>query len=149
MRTSKLRDLTPVPQVLVQELQEFQACTQSMGQGWVLQLSRAIRVGQATPPLAAELMTERVLELTPPPHFSVQVEERPQWETLQSTGQPKVLHLALAVSLGQATPPWALLTTIERLLILRGETLPATRQESEQPANLDQAETTQPTGQRK
>jgi hypothetical protein len=37
VRTSKVRDWTPLPQVLVQVDQEFQLWVQSMGQGWVLQ----------------------------------------------------------------------------------------------------------------
>jgi hypothetical protein len=79
-----------VPQVLVQELQEFQVWVQSTGQGWVLQLSRACMVGQGTPPWMAVTMMERDLEVIPPPHFSVQVVAPDQPETLQSMGQAVV-----------------------------------------------------------
>ena len=72
--TSKTRVWTPVPQDLEQEDQAFQECTQSTGQGWVLQLRRDQGVGQVTPPYTAELTMERVLDWTPPPHFSVQAE---------------------------------------------------------------------------
>ena len=70
--TTKVRDWTPVPQDLEQAVQAFHVSTQSMGQGWVLQSRRDQGVGQARPPWAGRLTTERVLDWRPPPHFSVQ-----------------------------------------------------------------------------
>jgi hypothetical protein len=64
-------------------------------------------------------MTERVLELTPPPHFSVQVERPDQLVTLQSMGQAKVLQSRVLPRVGQATPPWAGWLITERDLDLR------------------------------
>jgi hypothetical protein len=90
--TSKVRVWTPVPQVLVQVDQEFQLSTQSTGQGWVLQLRWVFKRGQAAPPFAWEVITERFLEVTPPPQSSVQSEAVDQVETLQSTGQAKLLQ---------------------------------------------------------
>ena len=48
--TANMRDWTPVPQDLVQAVQAFHLCSQSMGQGWTLQLRRDQGVGQEAPP---------------------------------------------------------------------------------------------------
>jgi hypothetical protein len=56
-----------------------------------------IRRGVAAPPWKGMLMTERVLELTPLPHFSVQVERPDQVETLASMGQLEYLKSTLHV----------------------------------------------------
>ena len=103
--TTKVRDWTPVPQDLEQAVQAFQVSTQSMGQGWVLQSRRDQGVGQARPPWAARLTTERVLDWTPPPHFSVQVFQADHMETLQSMGHAKVLQVVVALRVAQRTPP--------------------------------------------
>jgi hypothetical protein len=61
----------PVPQDLEQEDQELQDTIQSTGQGWMLQVWRVVRLGQADPPKAGAVITERDFDWTPPPHFSV------------------------------------------------------------------------------
>jgi hypothetical protein len=59
---------------------------------------------------------ERVLDWTPPPHFSEQREKPDHWDTLQSMGQRKVLQDLDWKSLDwQALPPWAGVVTMERV----------------------------------
>jgi hypothetical protein len=89
---------------LVQVDQEFQLWVQSMGQGWVLHRLRECMVGQIRPMLAGEVMMERVWEVMPPPHFSVQVEVLDHPETLQSTGHAKALQLEVKAWAGQGMP---------------------------------------------
>jgi hypothetical protein len=60
---------------------------------------RACMVGQARLLLAGEVMMERVLKVTPPPHFPVHV------EALQSTGHAKRLQSMEALRVGQVRPP--------------------------------------------
>ena len=48
--TSMERDRTPAPQDLEQAVQGFQACWQSTGQGWALQLRFETRPAQLRPP---------------------------------------------------------------------------------------------------
>jgi hypothetical protein len=54
--------------------------------------------------LAGEVMMERVWEVMPPPHFSVQVEVLDHPETLQSTGHAKALQLEVKAWAGQGMP---------------------------------------------
>jgi hypothetical protein len=117
--TSKVRDWTPVPQDLEQEVQEFQECAQSMGQGWELQVTAVLREGQERPPYFWVLMTERVLELTPPPQRSVQALRPDQPETLQSMGQAWRLQVRVWRSVVQSAPPWAaeLMTDLVRYMV--------------------------------
>jgi hypothetical protein len=79
----------------------------------VLQLSFWVLVAHSTPPWAAALMTERVLEVMPPPHFSVQVEEPDQPEILQSMGQAWTLQVRVWRSEVHAAPPWVSLVTTD------------------------------------
>merc|ERR550514_2496787 len=58
---------TPVPQVLEQAVQGCHLKMQSTGQGWTLQFLRATLLGQARPPWAGWLRTERVFHWIPPP----------------------------------------------------------------------------------
>ena len=60
---------------------------------------------------------ERVRFCTPPPHFSEHAAYLDQPDTLQSTGQEKLLQVELALSVGQAVPPCATFVTIERVLV--------------------------------
>ena len=88
LMTDLVRNLVPVPQVLEQAPKADQPeSLQSMGQAKVLQLGCSRRWGQATPPKAVEVMTERVLVLVPVPQVLVQADQADQAETLQSTGQ--------------------------------------------------------------
>merc|ERR1719502_2192101 len=87
-------------------------------------------------------MTERVFMRRPPPHFSEQWPYQEKGETLQLTGQPKVLQALVTRRPGQALPPWAVGTVTMRVLVLRPEL-----QDLVQVENGVQAETTQSTGQ--
>ena len=92
--TVRVRDMRPPPQVALQaEVLPHADSWQSMGHGWVLQLRLEVAPGQEAPPWAGALTTERVLDWTPPPHFSVQREKRDQAETLQLTEHLKELQL--------------------------------------------------------
>merc|ERR1719454_1715947 len=94
MSTAYVRDWTPVPQDLEQAVQAFQECSQSMGQGWVLQFCSAVETPQAAPPWAAVLTTDLERVWTPPPHTSEQPPKADQPESLQSMGQAKALQVA-------------------------------------------------------
>ena len=90
-------------------------------------------------------MTERVLEWTPPPHFSVQWFQSDQPEMVQSTGQAKVLQVGVWRSGRRATAPpcWtALMTDLERYLVPVVQVL-------EQAEQADQPESLQSMGQPK
>ena len=64
-------------------------------------------------------MAERVLAQRPPPQFSEHLEpSQPQVETLQSTGQAKVLQVVVEERAGQAEPPCCWATVTMRVLVL-------------------------------
>ena len=107
-----------------------------------MQTSQVESLGQLMPPLAAGMMTERVFWWRPPPHFSEQWPYQEKGETLQLTGQPKVLQDLVTRRPGQALPPWAVGTVTMRVLVLRPEL-----QDLVQVEKGVQAETTQSTGQ--
>jgi hypothetical protein len=90
-----------------------------MGQGWELQVTAVLREGQERPPYFWVLMTERVLELTPPPQRSVQALRPDQPETLQSMGQAWRLQVRVWRSVVQSAPPWAaeLMTDLVRYMV--------------------------------
>jgi hypothetical protein len=139
-----VRDWTPVPQDLEQAVQAFQECSQSMGQGWVLQFCSAETGAHTLPPWARAVTTDLARVWTPPPQSSEQADQAVQPESLQSIGQAKVLQdLALPV-LGQARPPWAVAVKTERL-----RNLVPVAQVLEQLVKADQLETLQSTGQAK
>jgi hypothetical protein len=105
LRTERLRFLVPVAQVLVQALKAVQAETlQSMGQAKVLQVLMELKMGQARPRKAAATTVERVRFLVPVAQVAEQAVKADQRETLQSTGQPKVLQVLCSFCMGQATP---------------------------------------------
>jgi len=67
--------------------------TQSTGHACVLHACVCSSAGQAAPPLAAAVTTERVLVETPPPHEAEQGDHvRLHALTTQSTGHGCVLH---------------------------------------------------------
>jgi hypothetical protein len=92
----------------------------------------------------AALTTERVLYLEPVPQVLEQEEYLVHMETLQSTGQAKVLQVVVWRSDGQSAPPcWtALMTDLVRNLVPEPQDL-------EQAENLDQPESLQSMGQAK
>ena len=53
-----LRDWLPVPQVFEQAVQGSHVCSQSTGQGWVLQFCSAETGSQALPPWSEGVMTD-------------------------------------------------------------------------------------------
>jgi hypothetical protein len=61
---------------------------------------------------------ERLRFLVPVPQVRVQALKEVQVETLQSTGQPKVLQVLMVLVAGQAIPPWRAWLTMERLRFL-------------------------------
>jgi hypothetical protein len=87
------RVCTPPPQSSEQADQVFQPdTTQSTGHENVLQRDEDLSFSQRTPPLAAEMTTDRVLVFEPPPQVAVQELKEDHSETLQSTGQAKLLQ---------------------------------------------------------
>ena len=88
------------------------------------------------------VVTVRVLPWTPPPHFSEQVEKPDQPERVQSTGQAKVLQLAVDTVLPQALPPY-----LAGVVVLRVRVLEPVPQDLEQAPKVDQAPWTQSMGQ--
>jgi hypothetical protein len=89
-----------------------------MGQAKVLQVFTLVVVGQATPPWAAAITTERVRFLVPVAQLAEQAVKADHADTLQSTAQAKVLHVVEAVKEGQPTPPKRATVTMERFLVL-------------------------------
>jgi hypothetical protein len=107
-----------VPQDLVQAFQEFQVPRQSTGQGWLLQVALEVRESQARPPSTASRVIERVRDLTPPPHFWVQIESTDQEEVVQSMGHLNSLHvLYFEFSVEHSVPPLRAAVTIDRRVI--------------------------------
>ena len=117
---------------------------QSTGQAKVLQVVVAVTVAQEAPPKLAAVMMERVLVLEPVPQDLVQAPYLDQEETLQSTGQAKVLQVVVWRSDGQEAPPcWtALMTDLVRYLV-------PTEQDLVQAVKADQPESLQSMGQAK
>jgi hypothetical protein len=110
---------TPPPQSWEQVEKAVQPeRTQSMGQACVLQVLEAEGVGQVTPPLAAEVTTERVLVWEPVPQDLVHAPYLDQPETLQSMGQAYVLQVVVELKPGQPTPPRVAAVRSERVLVL-------------------------------
>jgi len=112
--------LEPVPQDLVQAPKLDQPeVTQSTAQESKLQVLYAMSWPQATPPWAAAVMRDLDLDWVPTPQVLVQVVSLDQPESLQSTGQPKVLQEEKAQLPEQALPPlaWPWITDLERFLV--------------------------------
>jgi hypothetical protein len=103
----RVLDWVPVPQDWEQLEKVDQAeSLQAMGQNWVLHWAVSVRPGQALPPWAAARVTVRVRCLEPVPQVLEQLENAPQAETRQSTGQAWALQTRSWVK-GQLAPPWA------------------------------------------
>jgi hypothetical protein len=118
--TDLVRCCTPPPQISVQPVQADQPdVLQSTGQAKVLQAALARRAVQATPPWRASVMMDLEWVLEPPAQDAVHAVQLFQLESLQSTGQPKVLQLMTTfVFSEQMLPPLAEAVTIERVLVL-------------------------------
>ena len=98
-------------------------------------------MGQTRPPFLVVVMMERVVEWVPVAQVAEQAVYLAQLETLQSTGQPKVLQDLVFLRATQATPPnWAAVR-VERERDLRPEA-----QDLEQEPKADQEETLQSMG---
>merc|ERR1719161_2257754 len=143
VRTERVLVLEPVPQDMVQLVNADQLETlQSTGQAKVLQVLYSLVRGQPTPPWALVVRTERLRRLVPVAQVAEQLVKAVQADTLQSTGQAKVLQALELPRAGQATPPcWAAVST-DRL-----RDLVPVAQDLEQPPKADQLETLQSIGQ--
>jgi len=113
-----------------------------MGQAKVLQGTLTLWIGQVAPPCWAGVITERDLVFEPVAQDLVQAVYSDQPETLQSMGQAKVLQVAVAWGVLQATPPFSADVITERSLDLRPEP-----QDLSQAPYLDQPESLQSMGQ--
>ncbi len=83
----------PLPQVLVQVDQvDHASTTQSTGHGCELQDDVSLVMGQAAPPNAGVVTTERARVVEPVPHVREQVDHGAHADSTQSTGQGCVLQ---------------------------------------------------------
>jgi hypothetical protein len=142
--TDLARVCTPPPQISVQPVQADQGeVLQSIGQAKVLQAALALRAVQATPPWRASVMMDLEWVLEPPAQDAVHAVHLFQLESLQSTGQPKVLQLITTLLFSvQILPPLAAAVTMERVLVL--EPVPQVAVQAEK---ADQEEILQSMGQ--
>ena len=102
----RVRCLVPEPQVAEHAVNAVQLETrQSTGQANLLQVLYSLVRGQDTPPCTLVVSTERLRFLVPVPQVAVQALYLDQAETLQSTGQGKLLQVLYSLSIGQVTPP--------------------------------------------
>ena len=101
----RVRCLVPEPQVAEHAVNAVQLETrQSIGQANLLQVLYSLVRGQDTPPCTLAVSTERLRFLVPVPQVAVQALYLDQAETLQSTGQGKLLQVLYSLSIGQVTP---------------------------------------------
>ena len=99
------RDCVPRAQLALHTVQLLQAVYwQSMGHAKALHDLVLEVLGQATPPCWVAVTTDRLRDFEPPPHDFEQLENADQLETLQSTGQPWMLHTRLS-RVGHSSPP--------------------------------------------
>jgi uncharacterized phosphosugar-binding protein len=115
-----------------------------MGQAKVLHDLVEDNIGQATPPWATVVRTERLRFLVPVAQEAEHGVKADQTVTLQSIGHPKVLQERVFERTGQATPPAERPVRMERLLLL--EPVPQVLVQEEY---ADQAVTLQSMGQAK
>lgn len=80
------RDCSPPPQLAVHGAHAWTVATQSMGQGWLLQLCSSFRLAHCLPPCFAAVTTLRERDCTPPPHHSVHAFQLLKVESVQSIG---------------------------------------------------------------
>ena len=102
----RVRCLVPEPQVAEQAVKAVQLETrQSTGQANVKHVLYSLVRGQDTPPCTLVVSTERLRFLVPVPQVAVHAVKAVQLDTLQSTGQWKVLQVFMNLVAGQVTPP--------------------------------------------
>jgi hypothetical protein len=101
-----VRPLEPVPQDSVHAEKADQAETiQSMGQAWMLQRCSSEVWAQTTPPLIAEVVTERVRVWEPEPQEREHADQLVKPDTTQSTGQVWALQTRCSSRVGHVSPP--------------------------------------------
>ncbi len=111
--TTKVRVCVPTPHDALHPDHALHDATQLTGHPCVLhdcEIVVPLAVGQASPPLAAEVAMVYVMTCVPPPHVLLQAPQGPQKAT-QLTGQPCVLHACDCVApwmLGHGVPPLAI-----------------------------------------
>ena len=105
------RDCVPRAQLALHTVQLLQPVySQSMGHANALHDLVLEVLGQATPPCWVAVTTDRLRDFEPPPHDLEQLENADQLETLQSTGQPSMLHTRLS-PVGHSSPPCLAVTS--------------------------------------
>jgi len=132
------RDCVPVPHVFEHV---DQAPVIQFGHICVLHACDCVNTGHAAPPFADPVVIDRVCVCMPPPHFLEHVDHADQAVTTQLTGHACVLHACCCDKVGHAAPPWAALTTTERVCVWTP--LPHVLEQADQ---ADQPPTTQLTG---
>jgi hypothetical protein len=78
-------------------------------------LTVSLSEGQATPLLAAAVVTVRLRVCDPPPHVTEHGPKAPQFVTTQFTGHGLLLHVIVSTSGGHAAPPNCAATTLVRV----------------------------------
>jgi hypothetical protein len=113
---TRVRLCVPVPQLLSQSLQEpKEVIMQSTGQWFVLQLWLAeLTVPHKVPPFLAATTMLRARCDRPPPQVCEHTDHCDHPDQTQLTGQGTRLHVRSSSSEGQATPPYATLTSTDR-----------------------------------
>lgn len=100
------RVVDPPPQLTVHWLHTPQSdTTQSTAHGWTLQVVVSTVASHALPPLAGALMTDLVLDDTPPLHDLLHADHDPQALSLQSTGHARTLQACLSNVTSHGSPP--------------------------------------------
>ena len=116
--TLRVRVWVPPPHSVEQDPQSVHEPTwQSTGHACVLQFWDSVNVGHAAPPFKGCVVTVRVRDCVPPPQSLSHVLHEDHDDTLQSTGQPCVLHADVSVRAGHDVPPLAGWTVMMRVLV--------------------------------
>jgi hypothetical protein len=102
------RFCTPPPQLTEHAPHADHSRSHAMMHAWVLQSAFSVRAGQWTPSCAASTTTVRTRCFTPPPHVLLHMFQFPQSETMQLTGQARMLQFsfsAMESDPGHTRPP--------------------------------------------
>jgi hypothetical protein len=106
----------PPPQLRVQvDHAEKADVTQWIGHGPSLHACVSESTSQATPPYADAVVVMRPRECVPAPHECEQLPHESHADCTQSMGQTAVLQSCVSDTAGQATPPWAAMTSTARV----------------------------------
>jgi hypothetical protein len=117
--TLRALDLMPPPHFLLHELHfAHEPILQLTGHFFVLHFCDFLSAGHFLPPLAALVVTLRLVVCVPPPHFLEHDGQPAHGDTAQSTGHFFVLHTLDWASAGHLFPPFLGLTPTDLLRLV-------------------------------